>query len=183
MWLGQVYAMEFNDLKTALLYFHKALETDSAPTILLSNMAICYINLKNFKEAAHYQKWVLSSMGSQESQGRGVGNLYLYYNQFIALRDQNKIPEAISALKKAIENAPKNAFFYLQLGKFYRETGQEDAAIAPLRKAIELEPSSEEGYDALALLYKKKGEEQKAVAVLVEYLKFKKKHKPLFGEN
>ena len=97
------------------------------------------------------------------------------------MRHEKKIPEAIDSLKKAIRANPEDHFFYVQLGELYAEAGQKDDAIVSFRKAIALAPLSREGYNALALFYDKKGEHQKAVAVLVEYLKCKKKHKPLFG--
>jgi Flp pilus assembly protein TadD len=84
-------------------------------------------------------------------------------------------------LKEDIKMSSENPSFYLQLGEAYRKMQREDEAVASFRKAIELAPLSPEGYNALAFLYKEKGDEPKAVAIMVEYLKFKKKHKPLFG--
>lgn len=175
--LGEAFAKKSRDAKTALLYYHKALATGSYSVALLSNIATAYIFLGNDKEGAYYQDWALSSEKSGDRSLRGI----LYFNQVVALRKQKKMPEAINALKKAIETDPQNPFFYINLGELYRETGHEDAAIASFRKAITIAPLSKECYDALALLYKEKGDEQKALAVLMEYLKYKKEHKPLFG--
>jgi tetratricopeptide (TPR) repeat protein len=87
----------------------------------------------------------------------------------------------IDTLEEALRAHPENPSLHIQLGNFYSKSGQEEAAIGSFRAAIKLAPSSQEGYDALALFYKEKGDEPKALAVLVEYLKYKKKHKPLFG--
>jgi len=84
-------------------------------------------------------------------------------------------------VKRAIQADPRDHFFHVQLGELYAEEGQKDDAVFSFRKAIELAPLAREGYEALALFYKKNGDYQKAVGVMVEYLKFKKKHKPLFG--
>ncbi len=70
---------------------------------------------------------------------------------------------------------------YIHLGEAYREMQREEDAVSSFRKAIEIAPLSKEGYEALALFYTKRGDQQKAVAVMVEYLKFKKKHKPWLG--
>jgi tetratricopeptide (TPR) repeat protein len=89
--------------------------------------------------------------------------------------------DTIDTLKESIRTNPTDPSLPIRLGEFYRKAGQEDAAIAAFRKAIVLAPSSREGYDALALFHKERGDKQKALAVLVEYLKYKKEHKPLFG--
>ena len=175
--LGTAYAEELSDVKTALLYYHKALKPGSYPINLLSNMATAYSRLGDSKASASYQALALSLTNSGDRALRGI----LYFNQVDALRNKGEMAGAINVLKKAIENTPQNHLFHVKLGELYRESGQEDAAIAAFRRAIELAPLSEDGYDALALFYKEKGDKQKALAVLVEYLTYKKKHKPLFG--
>ena len=175
--LGLAYAGELKDVKTAILFFNKALKAGSYTSVLLANMASAYSQLGNAKASAYYQKQALAYADSEAYHSRGV----LDYNQVVFLRHEKKIPEAIDSLKKAIRANPEDHFFYVQLGELYAEAGQKDDAIVSFRKAIALAPLSREGYNALALFYDKKGEHQKAVAVLVEYLKCKKKHKPLFG--
>jgi Flp pilus assembly protein TadD len=175
--LGQIHLGERGGLETALRYFHKSLEAGSYSTVLLTNMAAAYSRLGNSKESTYYQEQALSYAGSEAHYQRDILN----YNQAVLLKQQKKIPEAIQAIKKAIEVDPQNPFFHIQLGKLYLEAGQEETAVVSFRKAIELAPLFREGYDALALFYEKKSEHQKAVAVLTEYLKYKKKHKPLFA--
>jgi Tfp pilus assembly protein PilF len=145
--------------------------------VLLANMASVYSHLENSKASAYYQEQALAYADSEGFYSRGV----LDYNQVVYLKREKKISEAIDSARKAIKFNPQDHLFHVQLGELYAEAGQEKAAIASFRKAIDLAPLSREGYDALARFYKKKGEQQKAVDVLVEYLKFKKKHKPLFG--
>ena len=84
-------------------------------------------------------------------------------------------------VKEDMQISPENPLFYIQLGEIYRKMHREDEAVSSFRKAIEVAPLSQAGYNALAFLYKEKGDEPRALAVLVEYLKCKKKHKPLFG--
>jgi Flp pilus assembly protein TadD len=176
--LGILYASELNDLKTALLYFHKALAAGSYTSDLLTTMSAVYFRLGDSQKGTYYHQQALSLMNSEPPYWHNV----LERNQAVLLKTANKKTEAIESLKKAIEiNVPDHAL-YIQLGTLYLEAGQEDAAAVSFRKAIEVAPLSQEGYDALALLYTKKGEEQKAVDVMVEYLKYKKRHKPLFGD-
>jgi len=183
--LGEAYTMELNDDKTALLYYHKALESGAYTTAMITSMAAAYSRLGNSKEWTHYKNWA-DSMSSKNSTAQNppdrMTQLVLYANEAIVLEKEKKIPEAINAMKKAIEVDSRFSPALVLLGNLYRKSGQDDAAIASFRKAIEAAPSSQEGYNALALLYKKKGEDQKALAVMVEYLKFKQKHKPLLGD-
>ncbi len=174
--LGIAFAGELKDIKTALLFFNKALKAGGYTSVLLTNMASAYSQLGNSKASAYYQKQALAYADSENYLSRGI----LEYNQVVYLRRDKKIPEAIDSLKKAIKANPQDHLFHVQLGELYVETGQENAAAASFRNAIDLAPLSREGYDALASFYKKKGDQQKAVDVMVEYLKFKKKHKPLF---
>ena len=68
----------------------------------------------------------------------GFNDLGLFYDR------QNKYPESIAALRKAIELTPDNAQAYLNLGAVYIDTGDakltSDAEQA-LKKSIELAPS------------------------------------------
>lgn len=175
--LGKAYSETRKDEKTALLYYHKALQNGYSTTNVLLNVAAAYFQLGDLEKAAFYQNQAFSSVGTEDPQTQNI----LYLNQAALLRRENKIPEAINTLREAIQSNPQNHFFYVRLGELYRETGQEESAIACFRRAIAVAPLSKEGYESLALLYKEKGEKQKALVVLVEYLKLKKQRGPLLG--
>src|SRR5205807_9128107 len=64
------------------------------------------------------------------------GNSPAYNTLGIALRAQQKLPEAIAAYHKAIEIHPKNAKAYYNLGNALGEQKQLDESIACYRKAI-----------------------------------------------
>ena len=177
--LGYVYA---NDEKNrndqlAIKCFQKASELGYRNIHAFRYMANSYARLGKHEESLFYNKLVSSLADSAKASDRAL----VLYNFSGDLREKNKKTEAIETLLKAISLSPSNPLFYLRLGETYRETNQEEKAIAAFRKAIELTPLSEDGYHALALFYKEKGNKQKALAVLVEYLTYKKKHKPLFG--
>jgi protein O-mannosyl-transferase len=174
--LGIAHAREGN-LKTALFYFKKAFAAGSYTSELLTNMSTAYFQLGDRQKGAYYQEQALFLANSELPYWHNV----LERNQAVLLRSANKKLEAIDALKKAIEINSPDHLFYVLLGKLYLDVGQEDAAVASFRKAIDLAPLSREGYDALILFYKKRGDEQKTMAIMLEYLKCRKKHKPLFG--
>lgn len=175
--LGDAYK-EFKDDKTALWYYHKTVETGDYTLSVLSNMSAAYFRLGNPQKGIYYHQLAFSSAKAAEPYSQDI----LYYNQAVLLRNEKKIPEAITALKKAIEMNPQKPFYYVKLGVLYRDAGQKDAAIHSFRKAIEVAPLYKEGYETLALFYRENGEEQKALAVLMEYLQLKKKQGPLLGD-
>ncbi|MFH1800177.1 MAG: tetratricopeptide repeat protein [Candidatus Omnitrophota bacterium] len=177
MLLGEAYSKERKDEKTALLYYQKALETGRQTPRLLANMSNAYSALGNSEMSKRYLQEVLFLQQPTKESSQGL----FFYNEAISFIKEGKISRAIQSLEKATHDNPQYPFYYIQLGELYRETGREDEAISCFRKAIAVSPSSKEGYDALALLYKEKGDKEKALAVLVEYLKLKKEHAPLWG--
>jgi tetratricopeptide (TPR) repeat protein len=177
MLLGEAYSKERKDEKTALIYYQKALGTGQQTPRLLADMGNAYSSLGNFEMSKRYLQEVLFLQKLTKESSKGM----FFYNEAIAFIKEGKIPKAIQSLEKATHDNPQRPFYYIQLGELYRKTGREDEAISCFRKAIAVSPSSREGYDALALLYKEKGDKEKALSVLVEYLKLKKKHAPLWG--
>jgi tetratricopeptide (TPR) repeat protein len=73
------------------------------------------------------------------------------YNLGIALRDQQKLDEAIAAYKKAIELNPKYATAYNNLGIALSDQQKLDEAIAAYKKAIELNPKDATAYNNLGI--------------------------------
>jgi superkiller protein 3 len=68
----------------------------------------------------------------------------------IALQNQKKLDEAVTAYNNAIELDPKYANPYTNLGNVLFIQGKLDEAIAAHRKAIELDPKSDSAYVNLA---------------------------------
>ena len=69
-----------------------------------------------------------------------------HYNLGIALRDQNKLEEAVAAYRKAIELKPDYAEAHYNLGIALRDQKKPAEAEAAFRKAIELKPDYPEAY-------------------------------------
>jgi Flp pilus assembly protein TadD len=173
--LGDAYSRETNDYKAAAFYFEKALALGFATPLVFFNLSAVYSRLGDHEKSARFQK-IASSFSDLKK------NLSFYDNHALILMSKGSNADAVTMLKEDVQISPGNPLLYIQLGEAYRKSQRENDAIGAFRKAIELAPLSQEGYSALAFLYKEKGDEPKAVAVLVEYLKYKKKHKPLFGD-
>lgn len=88
--------------------------------------------------------------------------------------DASKEVEAL--LRKAVEEDPKRADGYLQLGIVYAEQKNWLAAIAGLRNCIKVDPNSEEGHFRLASAYRMLGEADKAKLELEVYERISKKN-------
>jgi len=173
--LGDAYSFEAKDDKAAALCFQKALGLGYVTPWVFYSLATIYFRLGDHEKSLYFQSLISSSSALKRT-------LSFYDNQALALIKEGKNAEAIEMLREDLKMNPENSLFYIHLGEAYRGMQRDDDAILSFRKAIEVAPLSKEGYEALALFYTKKGDEQKAVAVMVEYLKFKKKHKPLFGD-
>ncbi|MFH1800180.1 MAG: tetratricopeptide repeat protein [Candidatus Omnitrophota bacterium] len=173
--LGDAYSREARDDKAAAVCYQKALDLGFVTPWVFYNLAAAYGRLGEYEKSAYFQKIISSSSALKD-------NISFYDNHALALIKKGDYAGAVKMLKEDIKMSPENPLFYLHLGEAYLKMQREDEAVSSFRKAIELAPLSPEGYNALAFLYKKKGDEPRAVAVMVEYLKYKKKHKPLFGD-
>jgi Flp pilus assembly protein TadD len=173
--LGDAYSREARDDKAAVVCYRKALDLGFTTPWVFYNIAAAYSRLGEYEKSLPFQKIISSSSALKESTP-------FYDNHALALINKGENAAAVKMLKEDLKMSPENPLLYIQLGEAYRKMERENEAVASFRKAIELAPLSQEGYNALALLYKRKGDEPGAVAVMVEYLKYKKKQKPLFGD-
>ncbi len=83
-----------------------------------------------------------------------------YLNLGRVLLDQGQAKEALEALQRAREIAPKSAEIHLQLGKAEMEIGQLDLARRELEESVTLDERSVSAHYLLARLYKKMGERE-----------------------
>ena len=173
--LGDAYSREARDDKAAAVCYKKALDLGFTTPWVFYNLAAAYSRLGEHEKSLPFQKIISSSPALHEY-------LPFYDNHALALIKNGKNAEAVEMLKEDLRTSPENPLLHIQLGEAYHKMQREDEAVSSFRKAIELAPLSPEGYNALAFLYNEKGDRPKAVAVMVEYLKYKKKYKPLFGD-
>lgn len=97
-------------------------------------------------------------------------NTYAYNNIGSALKNQERIAEAMEALNKAIEvmDGPETPLPYGNLANCYERLGQYDKAVEAYEKDLELFPKRASLYDDLAEVYSIMRQYDKAIAVLLK---------------
>jgi tetratricopeptide (TPR) repeat protein len=102
---------------------------------------------------------------SAPSEPRHRVNLgFAYGNLGIALRDQGKLAEAITALREAIRFRPDDASAHHNLGYVLHRQGKLDEAIAAYRQAIRLTPDKAAAYANLGAALSGLGRLDEAIA-------------------
>jgi len=81
----------------------------------------------------------------------------------LALRAEERFPEAIAEFEKAIALEPKQSSNYVLLGWTQHLYGQSESAANSLWQAIYLQPASVEAYNALGIVYLVRGELNHAI--------------------
>jgi Flp pilus assembly protein TadD len=79
------------------------------------------------------------------------------YDKALVLMQSGDYQAAIPVLKAFIEQRPKHAGPYINLGIAHRQTGDNEAAQAAFSKAIEINPSSAEAHHQLGIIYREQG--------------------------
>ncbi len=81
----------------------------------------------------------------------------------LALRGEERFPEAIAEFEKAIALEPKQSSNYVLLGWTQHLYGQSESAANSLWQAIYLQPASVEAYNALGIVYLVRGKLNHAI--------------------
>lgn len=125
-------------------------------------------NIKDLDIDSKNKEWAgIDSTEQSESSLRASENLYTDYifqknNPFIlnntipTLEEATSLPvlvESILALEAIVQNDPKNAKAWLQLGNYQQENEREPQAISALKKATELNPKLLDAWMSLAISY------------------------------
>jgi adenylate cyclase len=85
--------------------------------------------------------------------------------------------EAVESLKKAMRLSPfPPAYYFLQYGNAYRETGQYEEAIAEYKKCLKLRPNNMPAHISMSITYALVGRYEKAREAWSEVLKIAPKH-------
>src|SRR6185437_4990162 len=69
---------------------------------------------------------------------------------------------ALDSIKRAVQLAPANPVFLMQLGRAYQKCGQQHEALAALERARSLDQQNVEITDSIAVSYLTLGDEQEA---------------------
>ncbi|MGA7144155.1 MAG: tetratricopeptide repeat protein [Desulfobacterales bacterium] len=133
--LGTAY-LDKGDWDTAIKYFKSVSKNllYTTPHLPLANLGWAYYNKKEYHLAEKYYREALDLKPKFINAMRGLGLTYMA---------MGKLDDAAQILESAVKNYPDVYLLYLDLGKVYTESGEEDKALAAYQKVIELDPGSE----------------------------------------
>ena len=120
------YELAIKALERALTQGFKSIE-------LLNILGACHLCIKNYKIAENIYSEAISI---DKNYSSGHGNLG------IALYEQGRLEDALSAYKKALKLDPKNANFHTNIGNALLKFGKNIDAIEHYQKALKLNPSN-----------------------------------------
>lgn len=120
------YEHAIKALERALTQGFKSIE-------LLNILGACHLCIKNYKLAENIYSEAISI---DKNYSSGHGNLG------IALYEQGRLEDALSAYKNALKLDPKNANFHTNIGNAFLKIGMPMDAIEHYEKALKLSPSN-----------------------------------------
>lgn len=158
--LGEVY-MALEDEKQALENYEKALAVDPDLTELYAPVGILYYQ-KPAPDIANAEKYMTKALAAEPNDAQTQYFLGLIRNK------QNRLDEALTALRRSLQIDADNAEAHYYLGEIYGKQGKDKEAIAEYQKAVELNPKyvnawfdlgvaqyNNENFDAAVAAYKK----------------------------
>jgi Flp pilus assembly protein TadD len=89
---------------------------------------------------------------------------YRYFNKAYELMENNQMPEAIDALRRAIERDPEDPVAHFALATAFTGNNEENLALEEYRKACVLNPKNASWFDHLAVSLLQNGLPDEAVA-------------------
>ncbi len=133
--LGAVYLDE-GQWDTAIKYFKSVLRNllYATPQLPLANLGWAYYNKKEYHLAEKYYRESLDLKPKFFYAMRGLGLTYMA---------MGKLDNAAQILESALKDYPKADLLYLDLGKLYTLSGDDEKALAAYQKIIEVAPDSD----------------------------------------
>jgi len=116
---------QFNTVAGDILY--------GTPHFPLTNIGIAYYNKHEY---AHAERYFLDALDLEPSfllALRGLSKTYIA---------MNRLAQAVTTLKKAVNNAPLSADLFLELGNTYHMSGDTRNALLAYQKVISLSPNT-----------------------------------------
>ncbi len=98
----------------------------------------------------------------------GRGNARDYANLGASLAGQNRLDEAFTEYRKALDIDPRESYAHYNLGLALAQTGRHEEADQHLQEALEIDPTYAEAHNALGLLALEKGDKSAAMAAFRE---------------
>ncbi len=155
-----LYSRTKNNLEFAVKLFQKAINIDPKFGSAYAGLGEAYAAM--YYDFNAHEKWLNKAIESSFTaliQDPALSEAYiaLGFSYFC----KKSIPEAIIAIKKALELDSSNFITYWILGRIYHQTKQTSKAVKMYEKAIELNPDFHTAYTHLRMLYVQLGEKEK----------------------
>ena len=133
--------------------YNRVLKIDPNHSQALKNIAIIFINLKDYQKAKEcYEKAVEIDPNSADA----------YYNLGIIFKELKEYQKAKSCYEKADNIQPNNTIIQTNLGIIFNDLGEYQKAKDCYEKAIKINPDNGKAHYNLGAIYKDSGELQKA---------------------
>ena len=133
--------------------YNRVLKIDPNHSQALKNIAIIFINLKDYQKAKKcYEKAVEIDPNSADA----------YYNLGIIFKELKEYQKAKSCYEKADNIQPNNTIIQTNLGIIFNDLGEYQKAKDCYEKAIKINPDNGKAHYNLGVIYKDSGELQKA---------------------
>ena len=133
--------------------YNRVLKIDPNHSQALKNIAIIFINLKDYQKAKKcYEKAVEIDPNSADA----------YYNLGIIFKELKEYQKAKSCYEKADNIQPNNTIIQTNLGIIFKDLGENQKAKDCYEKAIKINPDNGKAHYNLGVIYKDSGELQKA---------------------
>ena len=133
--------------------YNRVLKIDPNHSQALKNIAIIFINLKDYQKAKKcYEKAVEIDPNSADA----------YYNLGIIFKELKEYQKAKSCYEKADNIQPNNTIIQTNLGIIFNDLGEYHKAKDCYEKAIKINPDNGKAHYNLGVIYKDSGELQKA---------------------
>jgi type IV pilus assembly protein PilF len=100
----------------------------------LANLGWAYYNKKEYLLAEKYYRESLDLKPKFINAMRGLGLTYMA---------MGRIDDAVKILESAVKDYPNVALLYLDLGKIYKQSGDDEKALKAYQKIMELAPGSD----------------------------------------
>ena len=133
--------------------YNRVLKIDPNHSQALKNIAIIFINLKDYQKAKEcYEKAVEIDPNSADA----------YYNLGLIFKELKEYQKAKSCYEKADNIQPNNTIIQTNLGIIFNDLGEYQKAKDCYEKAIKINPDNGKAHYNLGVIYKDSGELQKA---------------------
>ncbi|QOR33819.1 tetratricopeptide repeat protein [Clostridium sp. 'deep sea'] len=123
----------------------------------MNGIAFGNFMLENYEES---QKYAELSVSKNKKENQDANVLLAW-----SLARQNKLDEAIAALKHYLQEQPESGFIYSELGNLYYINNQLEESADNYKKAIEFDADNGKNYLNLAEVYYKDKKYQEEIAV------------------